>query len=82
MHLNRKYFEKDPLIKIDDLFFDIKKKRLILEEAKNRSMHDSREIDYAADYEIIKRLSNMFIESNENLRRITNVNLPNEYFTQ
>jgi len=80
IHRNRKYFEQDPLIKITDLFFDVKKKRLLLEEAKKLSVHDPREMNYFADPEILKRLSKKFIHSNKTLTQDFEVKLPNIYF--
>ncbi len=80
IHRNRKYFENDPIIKIEDPFFDVKKRRLLLEEAKKLSVHDPRDMDYSADPEIIEKLSEMFIDSNKVLAFKANVELPEIYY--
>lgn len=82
MHRNRKYFEKDPLINIKDPFFDVKKKRLLLEEAKSLSFNDQRTIDYYANPLIIKKLSKMFTESNKALHEKSRIELPDIYYLE
>jgi len=79
IHRNRKYFGQDPLKNIHDPFFDVKKKRVLLEEAHERSLHDPREVDYYADQAVANKLSEMFAESNKNLSRIAKMDLPEEY---
>lgn len=80
IHRNRKHFEQDPLIKLQDLFFDVKKKRLLLEEAKKLAVQDPRKINYFADPEILQRLSKNFIHSNKLLAQKSGVELPDIYF--
>lgn len=80
LHRNRKFFERDPLIKIEDPFFDVKKKRLLLEQAEKKSLHDSRKISYFSDVDITNKLAEMFTQSNRILSENHGIKLPDCYY--
>lgn len=80
VHRLYKYFEYELNYERLDPFRDVKTKRNSIDMARELSKSDSREIDYAADPEILKQLSNIFIQSNERLSRDYDVELPDSYY--
>ncbi|MEY8767063.1 hypothetical protein [Francisella philomiragia] len=63
-----------------DIYFDVKLKRLLVENAKEKAKTDFREIDYYADPIILSKIKNMYIESNKRLQNKYGIALPDSYF--
>jgi hypothetical protein len=80
VHRSRKQLEWLGVFENQDVFRDVKIKRILLDQAKLAAKKSDWEVSFELPKTLAKSLSQLFIESNQKFEKISGINLPNQYF--
>lgn len=80
LHRSRKQLEWLGVADDQDVFRDVRMKRLLLEQAKLAAKKSNSQVSFELPDSLAKNLSQLFIESNHRFEKLSGINLPDEYF--